>query len=494
MKANSMRNRLVTHRIAGDLCRTVRTGVCAIVLTVGALGLATPAGSVEATNLRISQAAIGSTQHVQVGQNKSVIVDLPVDAGEVIISQPGVATAIMRTKRRAIIQGINDGETNIFFLDPNGNTITVLELAVKSPPSRIGVALQDALNRILPMSSIQVESVNLESANNEVYRVVLAGTAQSNDDINKAIEIAAQFAGGPDNVASVVTVSGSQQVMLKVTVAEVTREVIHQLGLNLNASVTAGGLTTGLINSPPIGGASGVVTGNSLTAGLSVGNVSIEATLRALERRGAVKLLAEPTLTAISGQEAEFLAGGEYPVPISVDEDCNVGFEFKEFGANLVFTPVVQNGGNIGLTIETSVSEITTEGGFSACGITIPATTERRARTSVELPSGSTLAIAGLLQDKVRQQINQLPGLGSVPILGALFRSRDYVRSQTELLILVTPYLASAGPAPRLPTDDFHPASTAEGIFLGRMEQMYGVGGNGSGNNMFSGSVGFVLD
>src|SRR5690606_7184484 len=279
---------------------------------------------------------------------------------------------------------------------------------------------------------------------------------------------------------------------LQVIVAEVSREAVRQFGINLSATV-GGSVTTGLVTAPSLGGASGVAgSQNSIGLGFSTGNVTLEASLRALERNGAMRTLASPTLTALSGQPAEFLAGGEFPVPVQVKDD-EVIYEFKEFGVKLSFTPTVRSNGMIALQIDTSVSELTTEGGINTGLVTIPATRERRASTSVELPTGSTLAIAGLIEDRVRQQGNQMPGLGNLPMLGALFRSRDFVHSQTELVILVTPVIAqpSAGPLP-LPTDSMTIATDAETIFLGRMETLYGVGGSGGGD--FRGSVGFVLD
>ncbi len=439
---------------------------------------AAPALAANSPNLQISPA--GGSRNIQLGMNKSVIVDLPRDVGEVIVSQPNVAGAIMRTRRRAIIQGVALGETNVFFLDPQGRQISVVEISVINDTSTLAAALR----RIVPTSNIQVDAFG--------ERVILSGTAQSTDDIDRVMAIAAQFAGGEENVANVITVSGAQQVMLKVTIAEVARETVKQLGIDLSASLSLGNLVTGLLSNPPLGGASGVLNSNALSAGFSAGGLSIDATLRALERRGALRTLAEPTLTALSGQEAEFLAGGEFPVPVGVDNGV-ISFEFKEFGVKLNFTPTVQSNGIVGLVVETSVSEPTTEGGFNAGGITIPATRQRQAKTSVQLQAGATLAIAGLIEDKVRQQFNSLPGIGDVPILGALFRSRDFVRSQTELLILVTPYLAQPGGQVRLPTDNVNFSGDAEAIFLGHMEKLYGVGqGNGSGQ--YSGSVGFVLD
>lgn len=455
-----------------------------LAILVVATGLAVPASAATQSHLQISRNALGATQHVEIGLNKSLIVDLPVAASEVIVSNPALAAAVMRSKQRAIIQGASIGETNIFFLDENGARIAVLEVTITQDSS----GLATMLARLLPGSQIKVETLMTADG----PRIVLSGWAQSADDVVKAVAVAGQYAGGDTNVANLITIGGAQQVALKVTVAEVSRETVKQLGIDLSASFNGGGLSTSLINTPGLGGASNVVASGAATIGFGIGGFSLDATLNALERRGAMRTLAEPTLTALSGQEAEFLAGGEYPVPSGIDNGV-VSFTFKKFGVNLKFTPVVKSNGIISLTVETSVSEPTTDGGFTLSGVTIQATKERTARTSVELPSGATLAIAGLIQDQIRQQFNSLPGLDKLPILGALFRSRDFIHSQTELMILVTPVLAQAGPPPTLPTDGMRFASDAEAIFLGRMESLYGVGGTNACCN-YQGHVGFSLD
>ncbi len=458
--------------------RHLRHLIGAIILGLGVLAMvSTTAFAQNNSRLRIS--AMGGSQQVQLGLNKSLIVELPRNVAEVIVSQPAVAGAIMRTQRSGIIQGVSAGETNVFFLDANGARIAVIEISVVNDVSTLTAALRS----ILPGSRIKVDSFG--------ERIVLSGTARSTDDIDKAMAIAAQFAGGEGNVANVISVSGAQQVMLKVTVAEVQRETVRQLGIDLSGSLSVGDLVTGLISAPPIGGASNVSSPNTFNVGYTGAGLSINATLRALERRGALRTLASPTLTAVSGGEANFLAGGEYPVPVGYD-DGKIIFEFKEFGVKLNFSPVVHSDGVISLDVETSVSEPTTEGGYNAGGITIPATREREAKTSVQLRSGQTLSIAGLIEDKVRQQFNSLPGIGNIPILGALFRSRDFVRSQTELLILVTPVLAEPGDQVRLPTDSMNFSGDAEAVFLGHMQRLYGVGEGAPGQ--LNGSVGFVLD
>lgn len=461
---------------------------CAAILAAPLLAislLAAPdlsAAFADETHIVISAAAYGATRNFEVEINKTALVDLPAGAAEVIVGQPGVAAAIMRSRTRAIIQGITGGDTNIFFLDDQGRTIAVLDVKVIEEPSQVGNALQTALARIIPGSNIRVESVTLGNA---INRVVLTGNVLSGEDRERATEVAVQFAGGPENVANILDVSGAQQVMLQVTVSEVKRSVAKQFGINLAAAFNVG--TTNLLNFTNIMKDGEIPHGAN--AGFSSNAADISAAIRALEQNGALRVLAQPTLTAISGEAATFLAGGELPY-VTFDEDDSGGLvrriEFKPYGVELAFTPVVKSNGSIGLKVETSVSEPQADMSI----------TKREASTSVELPSGTTLSIGGLLEERTSTQIDQFPWLGDIPILGALFRSRDYRTDQTELVILVTPYLVGPSPANSIPvpTDRTVAASDAEGIFLGRIENMYGVGQTGEMRGSFSGSVGFVLD
>ena len=457
-----------------------------LVVPLLAIGLMTLPGTTatlaDETHVTISPAAYGATRQVEIEINKTALVDLPAGAAEVIVSQPGVAAAIMRTRTRAILQGITGGDTNIFFLDDQSRTIAVLDVQVIEEPSQVGNALQTALARIIPGSNIRVESVTLGGDTN---RVVLTGNVLSGEDRDRATEVAVQFAGSPENVANILDVAGAQQVMLQVTVSEVKRDIAKQFGINLGAAFTVGisnvfNIANVMIDGDIPHGADarfGSATGNNVTAGI-----------RALEQNGALRILAQPTLTAISGEEAKFLAGGELPY-YTFDEDDGTTTRtvvFKPYGVEMSFTPVVKSSGVIALKVQTSVSE--PQADFSI--------TKREASTSVELPGGTTLAIGGLLEEKSSQQIEQFPWLGDIPILGALFRSRDFQTEQTELVILVTPYLVTPSPANSIPvpTDRTAVASDAEAIFLGKLETMYGVGSSGEMRGTFSGSVGFVLD
>ena len=445
---------------------------------------AAPIGSAAAdeTQITISAGAYGATRALEIELNKTILVDLPAGAAEVIVTQPGIAAAVMRTRTRAILQGVQGGDTNIFFLDDQGRTIAVLDVKVIKEPSQVGNALEQALARVIPGSNIRVESVTLGGTTD---RVVLTGTVLSGDDRDRALAVATQFAGSPENVASILDISGSQTVMLQVTVSEVKRDVAKQFGINLGAIFSVG--TTNLFSfvNTMIDGE--IPHGADASFGANGNNIT--AAIRALEGRGALRVLAQPTLTAISGEPATFLAGGELPY-YSFDENDDGSLTrtvlFKPYGVELGFTPVVKSNGVIALKVETSVSEPQADMSI----------TKREASTSVELPSGMTLSIGGLLEERSSQQIDQLPLLGDIPILGALFRSRDYQTEQTELVILVTPYLVAPSPANSIPvpTDRTVMASDAESIFLGRLENMYGVAGSGEIRGSFSGSVGFVLD
>ncbi len=449
---------------------------------LGMIGHTTSAFAQAQAQVSISANAYGALRKMDVELNKSMIVDLPAGVAEVIVSQPNVAAAIMRTRTRAIVQGISGGDTNIFFLDDNGRTIQVLDLRVIEQPSMVGNALEAALARVIPGSRIKVESVTLTGDTN---RVVLTGSVPTAEDKDRAQAIAIQFAGDPENVANVLDVSGAQQVMLQVTVSEIRRDVAKQFGINLSGMATIGNSSFGFNAMEPVGNVLNPGA-NTIAASFPGGNVSIQASLKALENRNALRLLAQPVLTAMSGQAAEFLVGGQIPIR-ELDANGNTVSSYKDYGIKLNFTPTVKSNGSIGLTVDTGVSEPIA--GSAAIS-------QRNVRTGVELAPGTTLSIGGLLSEKASRDMKQLPGLGNIPILGALFRSNEYLSQQTELVILVTPYLVNPSPANSIavPTDSVLIGGDAEAVFLGRLEHMYGVGATGEFRAGYSGSVGFVLD
>ncbi len=449
-------------------------------LAVALLAVAVPAvpALAQDAQLTIASAAYGASRDVELELNKSMIVDLPAGVAEVIASQPSVAAAIMRSRTRAIVQGIQEGATNIIFLDDAGRTISVLNMRVVQPKLAVGEALESTLRRVIPGSNIKVETLSNSSINDKIY-FVLTGTVRTAEDKAVAESMAAQLSDSSGPTGSLIQVTGAQQVMLQVTVSEIRRDVAKQLGINLSGTVTLGNSTIGFNSQQATGN-------NGFTGSFPIGNAQINASIRALEERGALRLLAQPTLTAMSGQSAEFLVGGEFPIQF-VDSNNRTSITYKPYGIELNFTPVLRSSGMVALNIDTGVSEV--QAGSYALS-------RRDVKTSVELPPGSTLAIGGLLDERASRAVDQMPGLGNIPILGALFRSSEFRSQQTELVILVTPYLVDPSPANSIavPTDATAISSDADSIFLGKLEHVYGIGATGEFRSGYSGSVGFVLD
>ena len=459
----------------------LRIAATAIILGLGWSGSQEVAADGYRSQLRIGPNS--TVKQVKLGLNKSIAIELPRNARDVMVSNPKVVDAVMRTPRRAFLFGMALGEANVFFFDQAGQQIAVLELQV----SRDLKVLQSTIRSMLPGSSIKVESIG-ES-------IVLRGSAASAADAQSAGDIAASFIGDKDKILNMVAAAGEEQVMLRVTVAEVQRNIIKQLGIDLSGSLNAGSLASSVITGNPFSVAGALIGNNQATLTWSEGSDSISANIKALEQNGVVRILAEPNLSAISGESAEFLAGGEFPVPTSRDADGNISLEFKPFGIGLSFTPVVLGSGRISLKVNTEVSELTEEFSFQLNGLTVPGLKVRRASTMVELPSGGSLAIAGLIRDDYRQIINGVPALKELPVLGTLFRSRDFQRKQTELVIIVTPYMVRPVNRKKLedPGRNLEAASDPQTIFLDRLNRIYGVGGAGA-KGAYHGRIGFIVE
>jgi pilus assembly protein CpaC len=466
----------------------------------------------------IRSTAAGS-QRVKLGLNKSVVIDLPSDAYDILVANPTVADAVTRTARRIYLFGKSVGETNIYVFGPNGEQIVSLDLAVE----RDVAGLEDYLERFIPNSDITVELLN--------DNVVLTGTVETPLDAARAAKLATVFvtggeattgqysqtaAGGdasggvdidnPDQerrtsqIVNLLKIIGEDQVTLKVTVAEVSRVVMKQLGVNMMANGSTNGISWGAIGDNFAG------LGKPLSnSGLSIGGSMLDAYINAMEQSGVMKTLAEPTLTAVSGEQATFRVGGEFNLITgqSVDADTSIvtyDIEKLEYGIGLEFKPVVLSPGRISLKVRTSVSEPTTEGsvalsaGVRRSGTNLLSIRKRLADTTVELPSGGSMMIAGLVRDDVRQVMNGQPGLSKIPVLGTLFRSRDFVRNETELVIIVTPYLSRpvARNALSKPDDNFNPASDGAANFLGRVNRVYGAMKTDKPNGRYHGVVGYI--
>lgn len=495
-----------------------------------------PAPGVETLALRASDAG-EVTRSLTIAVNKTSMVEFDVDVDDVIIANPGIANVTARDRRRMAVMGIAAGESNIVFLDRSGRRLLVLEVSVTD-----GIAgldqLRSLIKRYVPNANVQVESVN--------GRIILAGTAPDIAGADRITSLAQQYTKDNTGVLNMMTIEGKDQVLLKVRIVEMQRSIIKQLGINLTGNTSFGELTQRTLETAlnPITGLN-QLTGNVLdpirannqtynvsnsfgVAGSALGGLaanlgyvnvagqdvqsSVGAGINALERIGVVRTLAEPNLTAISGESARFLAGGEFPVPVAQDRG-SIGIQFKPFGVGLGFTPVVLSAGRISLQVSTEVSELTLQGAFqsrSVSGvdpttgqlvtgqtISVPALKVRRAETTVEMPSGGSLVIAGLIQEQTRQSLDGVPGAKDLPILGALFRSRDFQNDETELVVIVTPYLVDPTDPQNLrdPASGYVTPRDARTIFFGKLNEVYAVPGSSVDKSTApKGASGFIFD
>jgi len=439
-----------------------------------------------------------NARFVSLGIGKSFVIDLPREIKDVLVADPKVANAVVRSTQRAYIIGAAVGQTNVVFFDADGQQVGSYDIAVKRDLNGVRAALKQSL----PNSDILIEGVG--------DGVVLSGPAASPIEAQQAADISARLVGGSEKVVNSIAVRGRDQVMLKVTVAEVARNIVKQLGIDLTASLAYGTSVVNFNNSNPFTSLGRpLVSGNEVKATLP-GTSSVTATLRAMETAGVVRTLAEPNLTAISGESATFIAGGEFPVPAGFSCDpvtrvCQTQISFKKFGISLNFTPVVMTEGRISLRVMTEVSELSIDNsitltqslsGSTTNSLTIPSVKTRRAETTLEIPSGGSMAMAGLIAEQTKQAINGLPGLSQLPVLGTLFRSRDYVNNQTELMILVTPYVVRAVAQKDLsrPDDGFAAASDPQADLLGSINRIYGVPGRVEKARNYRGTYGFITD
>ena len=431
-------------------------------------------------------------------RGKSAMIELPTDARDVIVSDPKTADVVLSTPRRIFVMGMGAGQTDATFYDLNGRVLMKLDIRVDQDVSGVG----QTLARILPGTRIHADAVN----NN----IILSGEASGAGEVDKAMRIAASFVAKPEQVLNMMSVSASEQVMLKVKIVEVNRSVIKQLGFNTQAVINRLGSSQGAFAFTPTYGINGALLGG-LTGGYGYtsANNQGQALLQAFERVGLVRTLAEPNLTAVSGESAKFLAGGEFPVPVAQDSQGRITVEFKPFGVGLGFTPVVLSNGRISLKLSTEVSEITNVNAFSTgttgsgttggsnFNLVIPGLNVRRTETTVELPSGGAMMISGLLQSKLSQNLDSLPGLMQVPILGTLFRSRDFQNNETELVVIITPYLVGPVRPDQLqtPADGLQIADDVSTNLLGKLNKGLGrPAGAVAAGRTYQGPYGYVVE
>lgn len=450
---------------------------------------------VPAETLQVMRGAPSSA--LQVPMNRAVVVESDVPFTELSIANPTIADISSLSDRTIYVLGKEPGRTTLTLLGGDGRLITNVEVHVTPDIAEF----KERLEQILPGENIEVRTAN--------DGIVLSGTVSSIARLDRALELANRYA--PERVSNLMSVGGTQQVMLRVRFAEMQRSVSKSLSssLSLGGDTLGGdlglalgtGTTVGDVNrTAALSGATPAANDNAgaFLFGFNAGGVEVGILLEALEARGVVRTLAEPNLTALSGQEASFLAGGEYPVPVSQDGG-SVTVEYKPFGISLDFIPRVIDGDIINLELSASVSSLDPANGFSQNGFSIDAFKTRETSTTVEMRDGESFAIAGLLSDDFVDLSGQVPWAGDIPVLGALFRSAEYSRQQTELVIIVTPHLVTPtrGEALALPTDRVRPPTERDLFLFGRVSAEDAPQNGGAGEvarQDFSGSYGYVLD
>ena len=519
-----------------SLRRLVATvAASALTLTAAPAGVAAQAAAPSSGLMQSSVPLGGAPRPVSIARGASFAVDLPTDARDVIIADPRVAEAMLHSSRRITIIGVAAGQTDAVFLDAAGRPILSLKVRVDAGVS----ALQDTINRVVPGAQVTAEAVN--------DTVILTGLVSSPAEADRVARVAAAYVSTPEKVLNMISVAGSDQVTLKVRVIEVQRTAIKQLGFNTSAVLGQIGNTQFLIGQAASWGVNGGLLGGLSTGvardttrnfqmempcgpgwpdgalcpvtvrgpqdapnwdtaqpGTGPGSDGLnkgEATLKAFERVGLVRTLAEPNVTAVNGESASFLAGGEFPVPTGRDRDGNVTVEYKPYGVSLAFRPVVLTGGRISLQLKVEVSELSNQGGLTlgagtSSAVTLQGLQVRRSENTIELPSGGAMMIAGLLQESTRQTIDAFPGMTTVPVLGQLFRSRDYLNGETELVIIVEPYLVTATSPGRMqtPADGLRIASDIQATLFGQLNQAYGTPAPAAAGSGWQGPVGYVID
>ncbi|WP_156386937.1 MULTISPECIES: type II and III secretion system protein family protein [unclassified Rhizobium] len=501
----------------GKIFRASVAGGLALCLAFSGLpGQGFDAQAASESLVRIVDSGPGAKKTIKLGLNKAVVVDLPTDAHDILVADPELADAVTRSSRRIYLFGKKVGQTNIFVFGPNGEEIISLDLEVE----RDVQGLEAKLRRYIPDSDIHVEIMS--------DNVVLTGTVRTPLDSTRARDLAEAFLKGGEattrnitaqgnngdadifaenrqqsQIVNLLTITAEDQVMLKVTVAEVSRQVLKQLGFSgrIYSETSGDGIT--FRNPANLGNAVNPIA-SAVTGAIGSGSMNFASYINAMEQAGVMRTLAEPSLTAISGKKAEFFVGGEYRLPKEqeIDEKGAIARtnETVEYGIGLNFTPVVLGPGRIALDIKTEVSEPTFEGSVvNANAVNVPGQTymsirRREASTSIELPSGGSIVIGGLVQDNIRQAMSGLPGVSKIPIFGTLFRSKDFIRNETELVIIATPYLVKplGRNALQRPDDNFSPTGDLSSYFLGTVNRIYGNNQAQAPAGQYHGNVGFI--
>ncbi len=474
--------------------RFLKAALLGLSLTAMPLAMSVPAPAA-ADTLRVVKKGTNAT--LSVPMNRAVVVESDIPFAELSIANPGIADISSLSDRTIYVLGKSPGLTTLTLLDASGQLITNVNVRVAADVSEF----KERLRQILPGEKIEVRTAN--------DGIVLSGVVSSTQRLQRALDLAERYA--PERVSNLMSVGGIQQVMMKVRFAEMQRNVSKSLSssLSLNGAIGGTGVNggTGTTNfgsavTQTLGGSIPESNQNAgaVLFGFNAGSTQVGILLEALEQKGVVRFLAEPNLVALSGQEARFLAGGEYPVPVSQDGG-RISVRYKPFGVELAFIPRVVDKNLINLELKASVSAIDPTNSIAlGNGIEIAAFTRRETSSTVEMRDGESFAIAGLLTDDFTDNSAQLPWIGDVPVLGALFRSADYQRSQTELVIIVTAHLVTPtrGEALALPTDRITPPTEKDLFLFGRTTESKVRARKGAAGEVakqdFGGSYGYVLD
>lgn len=401
---------------------------------------------------------------VQIGVGKGTIINLSRPAAHVFIANPDIADIDVRSPNYIYVYGLKAGETSLHALDANSRPILETDVVVNQNFTN----LDKIIKEVIPTSSVHFAS----SANG----LVLLGTVDTPEDAQKVLSIAGASSSPDTKIVNMLKVRGSDQVMLRVRIAEVSRTELKNFGINLADILNNGSFSFGLLTGRPFfdttqtGGIS-LAGGNSnaIEVGGRVGSSNLTGVIDALATEGLVKVLAEPNMTAKSGEAASFLAGGEFPIPIP-QQNGVTSIEYKEYGVRLDFTPTVISDDKISLKVAPEVSDLAPSA-VTIQNNNIPTLSTRKASTTVELGSGESFSIAGLIRNDVTNNVNKFPWLGDVPILGTLFRSNNFQNNQTELVIIITPYIVhGVKESDKLltPTDGYEPPNDFERILLGK--------------------------
>jgi len=465
----------------------------ALVAVATALLLSGEAGAQDAV---VERLPMGQTIDMSMPLFKSRVISVAEPSGRVAVGNPDVADIIVISPTQMYVLAKDVGTTNLLFWSRDNRLLGSINLEVAHDLE----GLKQKLYQLLPSEPIEVYSAQRS--------IILKGRASNVSAMNAAVRLAEGYLAqvqtakkaqqfeqesasrredkAVGNVINLIEVGGSQQVMLKVKVAEIERTELKRLNANFLAVYSGSDGTIGGVNGGGVMDAAGAflptpfrIISQGFFGTFVDDNFRFNMALDAAKENGLAKILAEPTLTTLTGQEAEFLSGGEFPIPVPQGTVAGgVTIEFKPYGVGLKFLPVVLSDGRINLKINVSVSELTRDAGVTlqdenvSSRFVIPSLRQRSASATVELGDGQSMGLAGLLDDKLRESVSKFPGLGSVPILGALFRSSEYQKGQTELVILVTPYLAKpvAPGSVTLPTDKFVDPSDVDFYLMGRLE------------------------